>query len=178
MEMDIPGGDDILGGPPHLARVRVQENRHAGGAALLFEHVSDVPCGAVAEQLAERLFMIRNMVLFDQRQKVLRREPRQGRLAEVRVSRYKVLRPAMQVGEIAAAAAGDEDLLANAIGMFEHRHAPSALAGFDGAHQPRGSGAEHDDIESLDQFLVVARLLLSRRARYQVVAQPCGGEEH
>src|SRR5947209_5658316 len=122
MEMELAGIDDILGGPPHLASLYVQENGHMGGAALLFEHVGDILCGAVAEQLAESLLMIRNMMLLDQRQKVLRRVPRQGRFAEVWISRHEILRPAMQVREIAPAAAGDEDLLSDAVGVLKDRH--------------------------------------------------------
>jgi hypothetical protein len=35
----------------------------------------------------------------------------------------------MDVGEIAAAAAGDQNFLADAIGTLEHGNAPSAFAG-------------------------------------------------
>ena len=57
----------------------------------------------------------------------------------------------MQIGEIAAATSGNENLLSNALGMLQHRDAPSAFGGFDGAHQPRGAGAENYDIKSVDQ---------------------------
>jgi hypothetical protein len=40
----------------------------------------------------------------------------------------------MQVSEIAAPAAGDQNLLADSIGTFQNQHAPSALAGLNGAH--------------------------------------------
>src|SRR3981081_946691 len=96
--------------------------------------------------------MIRNTMLFDQGQKVLRRKSGQSRLAEMRIGRQKVFRPAMQIGEIAPAATGDEDLLAYAVGTFEHRHPPPAFAGFDSAHEPRGAPADPGNIESRDQF--------------------------
>ncbi len=55
--------------------------------------------------------------------------------------REKVLTPAMNVGEIASSAAGDQDFLADPVGMIEHRNAAPAPPGLDGAHQPRGPGA-------------------------------------
>ena len=54
----------------------------------------------------------------------------------------------MQVGEIAAAATGDQDLLADAIGALEQQDTASALAGFDGTHQAGGPGSENDDVTS------------------------------
>ena len=53
----------------------------------------------------------------------------------------------MQVGEVAASAAGDQDLFADALSALQHGHAASALAGFNGTHQPGGAGAENDYIE-------------------------------
>jgi len=41
----------------------------------------------------------------------------------------------VKIGEIAAAAAGDENLLANAIGVLDDENSLAALTGFDGAHQ-------------------------------------------
>ncbi len=52
----------------------------------------------------------------------------------------------MQVGEVAAASAGDEDLLADAVGVFEQGDAASAVAGGEGAHQTGGAGAEDDRV--------------------------------
>ena len=56
----------------------------------------------------------------------------------------------MQVREIAAASAGDQDLLARAIGPFQDRDAPAALARLDRAHQPGGSGAQNYRIKFVD----------------------------
>jgi hypothetical protein len=39
----------------------------------------------------------------------------------------------MNVGEITASPAGDENLLPDSIGMLEHGDAPAAFAGLDGA---------------------------------------------
>ena len=53
----------------------------------------------------------------------------------------------MEVCEIAAAAAGDEDFLADAIGALEDRDAATALASFDGAEESRGAGAEDEGVK-------------------------------
>ena len=55
----------------------------------------------------------------------------------------------MEIGEVAAAAAGDEDFFADAVGVIEHEDAAATLAGSDGSHEPRCSRAEYEDIESL-----------------------------
>jgi hypothetical protein len=55
----------------------------------------------------------------------------------------------MQVGEIATAATGDQDLFADAIGAFEQQDTASAFAGFDGTHQAGGPGSENDDVTGL-----------------------------
>src|SRR6476469_1771225 len=53
----------------------------------------------------------------------------------------------MQVGKVAAPAAGNQNLFADALSALQHGHAPSALAGFNGAHQARRSGAKNDYVE-------------------------------
>ena len=57
-----------------------------------------------------------------------------------------MFRPRMQVGEIAAASARDQNLLANSICAFQHQHAPATLAGFNGTHQARSTGSENDSV--------------------------------
>ena len=55
----------------------------------------------------------------------------------------------MQIGEIAAAAAGDQDLLADSFRALQHKHMPAALARLDSAHEAGSPAAEHDDIKFL-----------------------------
>src|ERR1700690_627320 len=52
----------------------------------------------------------------------------------------------MGVGEVAAPATRNEYLLSRPLGMFQYGDAPAALARFDGAHQPSGSGTENQGI--------------------------------
>jgi hypothetical protein len=47
----------------------------------------------------------------------------------------KILGAAMNVGKVAAAATGDENLLAQAVCMVEQRHSAPTLPGLNGAHQ-------------------------------------------
>jgi hypothetical protein len=53
----------------------------------------------------------------------------------------------MEIGKVAAPAAGNQNLFAEALGPLQHGHAPSALAGFNGAHQAGRAAAENDYIE-------------------------------
>jgi hypothetical protein len=52
----------------------------------------------------------------------------------------------VEVGEIAAAAAGDQDFLADSIRAFEHQNTAAPLAGFNGTHQASRAGSENDDV--------------------------------
>jgi hypothetical protein len=56
----------------------------------------------------------------------------------------------MQVGEIAAPAAGDQDFLANAVGVLQHSDAASTLAGGDGTHQSGSASAQDHCIVGMD----------------------------
>ena len=76
------------------------------------QHVDDLVRRAVAEQLAERLLVLGDAVALDQRDEVALRVAAQRRDAEVRIGRDEVLRAGVEVGEVAAPAAGDADLLA------------------------------------------------------------------
>ncbi len=58
----------------------------------------------------------------------------------------------MQVGEVAASAAGDQDLFPNTVGQLQHGNAASALAGFHGAHQPGCAAAENDYVKFLRHY--------------------------
>ncbi len=54
----------------------------------------------------------------------------------------------MQVGEVAAAPPGDQNLFANALGMIKQQDATAPAPSFDRTHKTGGTGAEHDDIEA------------------------------
>jgi len=108
----------------------------------------------IAEKLTKLLLVVTDFVLLDKADEIRRRVSRQRRLAEVRVGGEEIFRPAVQVREIATPAAGDQDLLANAIGVLKHRDPAATLTGFDGAHQAGCASAKNNYVEGLvDQVI-------------------------
>jgi len=59
----------------------------------------------------------------------------------VRIGAEEVFGLGAEVGEVAAAAAGDEDLFAGAVGVVEEEDAASSFAGLDGGHEACGACA-------------------------------------
>ena len=86
-------------------------------------------------------------MLFDQRDEIGGSVAGQRRLGEMGIGGEEIFGLAVEVGEVAASAAGDEDFLAEAVGVFEDGDAASALAGFDGAHEAGGSATEDQCVE-------------------------------
>ncbi len=73
-------------------------------------------------------------MFFDQSDEITRCVTGKCGFGEMRVGGEIVLRPGMDVGEIAAAAAGDTDFLARRLGVVEDDDGAAALTGADGAH--------------------------------------------
>ena len=86
--------------------------------------------------------------------KFLQGVARQRRLAEMRIRRKEVFWLAMQIGEIAAPAAGDQNFLADAVGVFQHDDAPPVLAGGNGAHQSGRPAAQYYRVIGMDHISV------------------------
>ena len=63
------------------------------------------------------------------------------------ISADEILRAAMDICEIASAAAGDENFLADAIGALKDGNATSAFAGFGCAEKSRCAGAEDESVK-------------------------------
>ena len=108
----------------------------------------------VGKQLALVLFVVGNAVSVHQRDEVGRREARQGRAAELRVLPHKMLvrRTHVQiaVGEVAAPAARDADLLGHLGRMIDQQHFQALLAGLGRAEQAGGTGADDDGVKNLE----------------------------
>jgi len=66
-------------------------------------------------------------MLFDEGEKIFRREAGERGFGEIGIGRVEILGPGMNVGEIAAATTGDEDLLADAVGVLDDGDAASAF---------------------------------------------------
>ena len=67
----------------------------------------------------------------------------------MRVGREKTFRRRVDIGEIAAPAAGDQDLLADPLGVLDEQHPATALTGNGRTHQSGGAAAKNDDIVTL-----------------------------
>src|SRR6185437_3867480 len=96
---------------------------------------------------AERLFVIGDAVALDERDEVALRVAAERRDAEMRVSGEKILRAGVDVGEVAAPAARDADLLSGSHGMVDDQNRAAALARFDRAHHAGGTCTDHNNIE-------------------------------
>ncbi len=118
----------------------------AGAPQLAHQHLDNLFGRAVAEQLTQGLLMPGDPVTIDQGGEVGGRVAAQRRDAEPGVFGQEGGGRGARIGEVAAAAAGDADLLAGGRGVVEQQHAPAALGRLNGAHQPRRAGADHQDI--------------------------------
>jgi hypothetical protein len=90
-----------------------------------------------------------NVVLFDQCDEVRWRVTCQRGLGEVGVGRKKILWPAIQVGKVASAASGDQNLFSNLLGTLKHGDAAAALARSDCTHESGCTGPEHDYVKGV-----------------------------
>jgi len=95
--------------------------------------------------------VVGNAMLLDQCDEVRGRIMSQRRLREVRVRRDKIARLTVEVCEITAAAAGDENLLANTICAFKNCDAAPAFAGLQRAQESGRAAAENQGIIGFDQ---------------------------
>jgi len=75
----------------------------------------------------------------------------QGGFGEVRIVGVEIFGGGVEVGEVAAASPGDEDLFADAVGVFDDGDAASTFAGFEGAKKAGGASAKDQDVEGMGQ---------------------------
>ena len=78
--------------------------------------------------------------------KICRREASQGGLGKVRIGGEKVFRGSVQVGEVAPAPTGDQDLFADAAGMFNQEDTLPSPACMNSTEKPRRAGAHDQNI--------------------------------
>ena len=113
---------------------------------IIQQHVDDLPCRPVAEQLTQRLLMPGDTTRSDARDEIVLRVALEGGDAEMRVLRQELLRRHIQVGEIAPSAAGNADLLGRLVRMVDHHDAAPPAPGFDRAHEAGGPRADDQHI--------------------------------
>ncbi|MNT63618.1 hypothetical protein D3C72_2014500 [compost metagenome] len=101
----------------------------------------------VAEQLSQLFLVIGDAVALHQRDEVLRRVLRQRRAAEIRILRHIAVMTGVHIGEVAAPATGNADLLRQLGGVIQQQHAAAALTGGGSTHHAGGAGADHNYVE-------------------------------
>jgi hypothetical protein len=116
--------------------------------ALGQQQAEDGVGGVVAEELAEGLFVVGDVVFADEFEEVLRSVERQRGFGEVGIGGEEAAGLAVDVGEVAAASAGDEDFASWQAAVVEQGDTASALACDGGAHEAGGSGTEDDYVEA------------------------------
>src|ERR1700678_4547296 len=84
-----------------------------------------------------------NLVLLYQLHKISRSVTSEGGFSEVGIRGEEIRCRRMQIGEVAAAAAGDQYLLADAVGMVKQNNPAAAAAGVDGAEKACCAGAHN-----------------------------------
>ena len=107
---------------------------YPGSLTFGFEHPQNVVCRPVAEKLSSRFLVIGDVMFFEQSNEVCRCIPCQCGFREVWICGYEVFRLAVDVGEVAAASTGNEDLLASAIRVLNHGDTAPTFAGLRRAH--------------------------------------------
>jgi 23S rRNA (cytosine1962-C5)-methyltransferase len=127
----------------HPVNPRLEQCANAGVGAVAFERRYQITRAAVAEELAQRLLVVRDAMPFHQCNHVRGRKADERGAGEVRVFREKVGPCTAQVGKVGAAAAGDEDLLPDAVGVVQKKHAASATACLRRAQQARRASAQN-----------------------------------
>ncbi len=140
-----------FGGALHLGDAHIEKNLDVSGAALGFEKIGDVRGGMVAEELAERFFVIGDAMFLDENEKIVGSETGEGGFCEMRIGGDEILGSGVNVGEVAAASAGDEDFFADAVGVFEERDTAATFASLEGAKETGGASAEDQDVEGRRQ---------------------------
>lgn len=91
--------------------------------------------------------MISNFVFSHQVDEVVWRVFGQSRFAEVWVLRHKRFGVGTDVGEVAPASAGYENLSADFCRMIEQDHFAPAISGGAGAHHPGAACADDDNVK-------------------------------
>jgi hypothetical protein len=137
---------------------------HGAGVALGEQHGDDRRARLVAEELPLVLLVPADAVPLDQVDEIARRVARERRAAEVGIGRVEVVRSDVDVGEIAAAAARDADLLGDLLGVVDEDDRAAELATDRGAVQPGGASADDRDVAAAPAALSPSRRTGTRAA--------------
>ena len=92
-------------------------------------------------------------MLLDELDEVGRGVAGEGGFGEVRIGGEEVVRADNEVCEVAAASAGDEDLAAGLVSVFDEGYAAALLGDFCGAEETGGTGPKNNGV--VRQFLMI-----------------------
>jgi len=95
--------------------------------------------------------VVGDAMLFEECKKIGGRVTREGGFCEVGIGGQEIFRGGMEIGEVAAASAGDEDFFADTIGEFDDGDAAAAFASFRGAEKTGSAGAKDEDVKGTGQ---------------------------
>ena len=126
-----------------------QPHRNAGRRTLIQQHRHDRAGRAVAKQLAQRLVMIGDAVPLNQSDEIVWRVAAKRTTAKRRIGGDKPVWRRMFVGEVAAPAAGDQNLGTRLRPMIQQHHPAAARTGGRGTHQACSACPNHDCVERL-----------------------------
>ena len=90
--------------------------------------------------------MIADAIFIQPINKVLRRVAGQSRAAKMRVGGNKIVRPGIQVGEVAASSARDADFFGQFCRMVYQIYRAATSRSMDGAHHARCSGTDDQNV--------------------------------
>jgi hypothetical protein len=128
-------------GLAQVAQRGLQPEFGPGAVQLGEQHGDDLFRRAVAKELPQGLFVPCYAVAVHQVDEIPLGIAGQGGFGEMRVFREEVLGARVQVGEVAAAAAGNADFISGRAGVIDQQ---DTGPGMRGAHQAGGTGAEYD----------------------------------
>ncbi len=132
--------------PAHRLNVGTQPQLHLTLVALIQQHAHDLFGTVVAEQLAVIPLVVGDVMAHHQIDEVPLGVLGQGGLDEVGVGAQVVGWLHIEVGEVAAATATDEDLLPRLLGVINNHHLTTTGGGGGGTHQSGGTGANHQHL--------------------------------
>ena len=126
------------------AHRRGQAQVHPGRGHEPRQHRDDLFRGGIAEQLAEGFFVPGDPVAVDQLNEIVLGIAGEGGLGEMGILAQETLRRAVEVREIAAAPAGDADLLTRRFRVIDDQDAPARMGG---THHAGSPGSDDHRIE-------------------------------
>jgi hypothetical protein len=82
-------------------------------------------------------------MFFDHDKEIVRREAGESGFCEMGIGGEEILRSGVNIGEIAATAAGNKDFFADAIRKFNYGNMTATIASFERSKEASGTSAEN-----------------------------------